>query len=288
MASTPGMDAPSELARARRLLAAHGLRARKALSQNFLVDALIARQIVDLAGVRPGDLVVEIGGGLGVLTRRLVQAGGRVVVVEKDRDLAPLLREDVASPNLEVIEADVLRVDLAALVAERAGPGERAVLVANLPYNISTEVLFRLLDARRAFRRFALMLQREVAERFASPPGSRAYGVPSVLAQVYCDIEIVLHVPPGAFEPVPKVESAFTLFDVLDAPRVPISDERRFRRVVKAAFSQRRKTVANSLKSAFGDRVPGALAAAGIDPMRRAETLTVAEFAALAEGVGGS
>ncbi len=266
------------------LLRKHGLAPRKAFGQNFLVDPGVLGEIVRIAEIGPADTVVEVGGGLGVLTRELARAAGRLVVVEKDRELAALLTKEAAAPNVSVHRADALYVDFDEILGPYDPAARKALVVANLPYNISTEMVFRLLAERRRFRRFALMLQKEVAERLASPPGSKAYGAISVLVQLWCDVEIALEVPPAAFFPEPEVSSAFVRFDVRETPRVLVEDEAAFARVVKAAFAHRRKTVANSLRSAYPEAA-GALEAAGIDPKRRAETLSLDEFARLAEGL---
>jgi len=266
------------------VLRAEGLEPKKAFGQNFLVDRSVVAQIAAIAAVRPDDVVVEIGGGLGILTgefARATEGGGALVVVEKDRDMVALLTERYAAPHVRFVRKDALYVDFAEVLADLLRDGRRAKLVANLPYNISSEMVFRLLDQRALFSEFDVMLQREVAERLAAAPGSKTYGVISVLVQLHCDVELTLKVRPGAFYPEPKVHSRFVRFTVLDAPRVDVGDERHFTAVVKAAFSLRRKTLANALKARFGDARP-ALEAAGIDPQRRAETLSITEFAALA------
>lgn len=257
----------------------HGHRVRRrALGQHFLRDAGIARAIVDLVAPTPADLVVEIGPGEGALTGELARRGGRVVALEVDRALAERLRGRWAS--VEVLEADARAWDYAALAAP---PGGRLLVVGNLPYSVSKPILVALLAARRTLAEMALMLQREVAERIAAVPGGKVYGSLSVLTQLYCDARIALRVPPGAFRPPPKVESAVVHLRVLRGPRV-VTDEARFHAVVHAAFAQRRKMLANALASGLGlpvARARRAAVAAGIDPSRRAETLSIVEFAGL-------
>ncbi|HKC61019.1 MAG TPA: 16S rRNA (adenine(1518)-N(6)/adenine(1519)-N(6))-dimethyltransferase RsmA [Myxococcales bacterium] len=254
------------------LLRRHGLRPKKEWGQNFLGDPRILGELAALAEVRPGETVVELGAGLGHLTRALAATGARVVAVERDRDLAPILRAEL--PQVEVVEADAKSFDLAA-----AARGERIVVCGNLPYHLSSPILFHLLDQRAALRRAVLLLQREVAERVAAPPGGRDYGVLSVLVQHVADARIGLRVDRRAFTPPPEVESSALVLDFLPRPRAEVRDERRFRALVKAAFAQRRKTLSNALKAIPPARE--ALERAGIDPRRRGETLSVAEFAAV-------
>lgn len=256
------------------------MRRRRALGQHFLRDPGIARAIVDVADPGPRDLVVEVGAGEGALTAELARRAGRLIALEIDPALAARLRARL--PGVEVVEADARRWAYGALARP---PGGRVLVVGNLPYSASKPILAALLAARAAIDRIVVMLQQEVAERVAAAPGSRAYGTLSVLTQLYCDVRIVLRVPPGAFRPPPKVDSAVVALTVLPGPRVPVADERRFHTVVRAAFAQRRKTVANALAGALGrpvEEVRLALAAAGVDPRRRAETLTISEFSRVA------
>jgi 16S rRNA (adenine1518-N6/adenine1519-N6)-dimethyltransferase len=253
---------------------------RRALGQHFLRDGRLARAIVDLAAPGPGDLVVEIGPGEGALTAELAGRGSRVIALEIDPELARRLRPRF--PDVEIAEADARTWDYGTLAAP---PGGRVVVVGNLPYSVSKPILMALVSARTAIDRMVLMLQREVAERVAAPPGNRVYGSLSVLTQLYCEARVALHVPPGAFRPPPKVESAVLQLTVLPGPRVPLADERWFHTVVRAAFGQRRKTLANALAAGLGVSLVtarGAATMAGIDPGRRAETLTIQEFATLA------
>jgi 16S rRNA (adenine1518-N6/adenine1519-N6)-dimethyltransferase len=253
---------------------------RRALGQHFLRDPGIARAIVDLVAPTTKDLVVEIGPGDGALTAELARRAGRLIALEIDPALVARLRQRF--PGVEVVEADARTWDYRALAAP---PGGRVLVAGNLPYSVGKPILMSLLAARTAIHEMALMLQREVAERVAAAPGSRIYGSLSVLTQLYGDVRIALRVPPGAFRPPPKVESAVLHLRVLPAARVPLADERRFASVVRAAFAQRRKTLANALAGGLGipaHRARSAAEAIGIDPGRRAETLTIPEFAALA------
>jgi len=253
---------------------------RRALGQHFLRDPGIARAIVDLLGPTPSDLVLEIGPGEGALTGELERRAGRVLALEVDAGLAGRLRPRF--PRAEIVEADARTWDYGA--AERPAGG-RVLVVGNLPYSVGKPILTALVAARTAIDLMVLMLQREVADRVAAAPGGRTYGSLSVLTQLYCDVRVELRVPPEAFRPRPKVDSAVIRLVVLSAPRVAVADERRFHVVVRAAFAQRRKMLANALAAGLGlpaEVVRAAAEGAGIAPSRRAETLTILEFAALA------
>jgi 16S rRNA (adenine1518-N6/adenine1519-N6)-dimethyltransferase len=251
-------------------------RAKKSLGQNFLADGGVAARIVGALGELREETVVEIGPGRGALTGLLVARAGRVVAVELDRELAPLLREKYAGfDNLTVVEADALEVDFAALIA----PAPRARVVANLPYYISTAILQRLLAQRACLAEMVLMLQREVVERIAAPPGGRERGYLSVLTEACAETETLFDVPPGAFRPVPQVWSSVVRLRVREHEALKGCDEALLWRLVSAGFAQRRKTIANGLKPLGAS---DALRAAEIDPNRRAETLTLEEWTRLA------
>lgn len=253
---------------------------RRALGQHFLRDPAIARAIVDLVAPTPADLVVEIGPGQGALTGELVRRAGRVLALEVDRTLLERLR--VTFPTLELLQADARAWDWSSLA--RPGGG-RALVLGNLPYSVGTTILTALVRARRAIDLMVVMLQREVAERVAAAPGSKTYGSLSVHVQLHWRVELALRVPPGAFRPPPKVESAVLRLTPLPGPRVDLADEGRFEAVVRAAFAQRRKTLANALAAGLGLPVGAtreAAASAGVDPGRRAETLNIDEFAEVA------
>ena len=266
---------------------------RRALGQHFLRDAAIARAIVDLVAPTPKDRVVEIGPGEGALTVELARRAGHVTALEVDKELAARLRAR-GIERLEVLDADARTWDYASLRPMGGVGGEsltppisngRVLVVGNLPYSVGKPILEALVTARTAIDEMALMLQREVAERLAAPPGSKIYGSLSVLTQLYCDVRLALRVGPGAFKPPPKVDSAVAHLRVRATPRVPLPDERRFHVVVRAAFGQRRKMLANALAAGLSlplDEARERAASAGIDPRRRAETLSIEEFAALA------
>lgn len=263
-------------------------RPKKALGQNFLTDRNVLARIVRLVDIAPHDRVLEVGPGRGALTSLLAEKGAQVLAVELDRELVPLLRHEFAAKgNVEIVQADILDADLPRLLQSR-WDGKWKV-AANLPYNISSQVLFKFLDNRELFSRLVLMLQKEVGERLAASPATKEYGVLSVFCGLHFNMTKAFVVKPGSFHPVPKVDSIVLQFDPLPNPRVDVGDEPFFRRVVKAAFSQRRKTLWNCLKSAeLGTDEQGllqALASSGIDPGRRGETLSLEEFAALARAI---
>lgn len=266
------------------------IHARKSLGQNFLVDENVLSRIVDIVNLCPGDRVLEIGPGKGALTALLAREAERVVAVELDKRLVSLLRDKFQhAENVEVVEGDILKTDLSRILADR-WPGKWKA-AANLPYNISSQVLFKFIDNRDLFSELVLMLQKEVGERLVAQPSCKEYGILSVFCQLYFNISRELPVRPGSFRPVPKVESLVLKFRVLESPRVDVGDETLFRAVVKGAFAQRRKTLWNCLKSAFtvlGDVELGLVfEKSGVDPRRRGETLSLEEFAVLSKVISG-
>jgi 16S rRNA (adenine1518-N6/adenine1519-N6)-dimethyltransferase len=254
-------------------------RARKRFGQNFLHDSAVIARIVRAIDPQPGDHLVEIGPGLGALTGPLLAAcGGQLEVIEIDRDLVPRLREQFAScPGFVVHQADALRFDFAQL----AGDGRPLRLAGNLPYNISTPLLFHLLGYGHAIRDMHFMLQKEVVERIVATPGSAAYGRLSVTVAARAEAHLLFTVGPGAFRPAPKVESAIVRILPRDPPYA-INDQQAFDRVVTAAFSHRRKQLANGLR---GLLEADAIARADIDPQVRPEQLAAADFARLANAL---
>jgi 16S rRNA (adenine1518-N6/adenine1519-N6)-dimethyltransferase len=268
-----------------------GVSPKKSLGQHFLIDKGIAQKIVQLASLEPEDTVVEIGPGMGVLTFLMLPLVKRLIAVEVDQEMADYLRErGEGIPSLNVMCRDALHIDFQDLAQDA---GKRLKVVANLPYNISTPVIFRLLESRDAMTHLTLMLQREVAQRINAPSGGKDYGPLSIFTQLYTSPKILMRVPPQAFYPRPKVESALVGFTILDHPRVAIGDTEFFHAVVRASFAQRRKTILNSLKNApmaLGSReeIEKVLKGVGIDPRRRAETLDLTEFKDLAEALKGS
>lgn len=264
-------------------------RARKRFGQHFLSPEW-ARRVAAAAEPSADDVFLEIGPGTGVLTRPLAERARQVVAVEIDRDLAAGL--EASRPlNVSIVVGDVLELDLDGLVREWA-PANGLRVAGNLPYNISSPILFRLIAAHRATRLLrdaTLMLQREVVERLVAEPGTREYGVLTVLVRLYASAKQVLQLPPGAFRPRPKVFSSVVHL-AFGEPRVRLTDPDRFERLVKALFAHRRKTTLNGLKAVCPDprSAPRVLEAAGIDPRRRPETLDLPELAALSELLGSA
>ncbi|NNF64917.1 MAG: 16S rRNA (adenine(1518)-N(6)/adenine(1519)-N(6))-dimethyltransferase RsmA [Acidimicrobiia bacterium] len=263
---------PAEI---RRLLDDYGLEPSKALGQNFLADPNIVERIVRTAEITEGDNVLEVGPGTGTLTHQLIETGANVVAVEFDRGLARMV-SDLFGDRATVIQEDIMKVDLDELLGER-----RWTLVANLPYNVGTSLVLDVLRHHRQVERLVVMVQREVAERLCASPGSKVYGLPSVVAGLHATSSIAFFVPPQVFIPVPDVQSA-----VVDIKRInnvdPAAD--RAVRLAESAFQQRRKMIRRSLSSASDD--PSAwIAAAGLDPTSRAERLSPADYLELARAL---
>jgi 16S rRNA (adenine1518-N6/adenine1519-N6)-dimethyltransferase len=270
-------------AEVREILTRHGLAPSRDRGQNFLVDERVAGELVELAGVAPGDSVIEVGTGLGILTRALAQRARQVLTIEVDAGLVRALRAESLLPaNAELVHADALALDWSALARERAATR----VVANLPYAISAPLLRILLDLRGQLADWSVMIQRDVADRLLAAPGSRSYSSLTVLYRLCATLRRARDLPPSLFFPVPNVRSSF----VRATPRAdaPATDAEllRIEAVVRAAFGQRRKTLANALRGAgFADPAP-ACAAAGIDPRARAESLAPESFRALASALG--
>jgi 16S rRNA (adenine1518-N6/adenine1519-N6)-dimethyltransferase len=242
------------------------------LGQNFLADANITRKIVEVAGVKAGDRVLEVGAGTGTLTRALAATGAHVVAYEIDAGLAPILEEVTSGLDVELRFADIMRADLA--VDLGSGPW---IMVGNLPYNVGTPLVLESLKTLPDIVRFVVMVQREVAERFAAAPGSRDYGLPSVISGIHAPAVIAFRVPPQVFYPAPSVDSAVVIMDRVPAP--PGAD--RAIELAAAGFNQRRKMLRRSLAEMFDD-ASGSLREAGLEPTSRAEDLAPADYLKLA------
>ena len=248
---------------------------RKRFGQNFLHDQNVIASILANLQAKPGEHWVEIGPGQGALTWPLLEKGVVLDVVELDRDLVTLLKKKFTDqPRLTVHSADALKFDFANL----AKPNEKLHIVGNLPYNISTPLLFHLLDSARLIQNMAFMLQKEVVDRICAVPGSKKYGRLSVMMQYYCRCESLFDVYPESFDPAPQVMSAIIRLIPYDQPPVVVDDFAVFNKVVLQAFSQRRKTLRNSLKTLFTEEN---LVSLGIDPNARAETISLLQFAKL-------
>jgi len=266
----------------RALLAEHGLRPSRALGQHFLADANTAERIARLAEVGPGDRVLEIGPGLGSLTLALASTGSSVLAVELDRHILPALESVVATAgDVTVEQGDALELDF----ASRLGGGPWTC-VSNLPYNIATPVVMRLLDDVPQVSRLVVMVQREVGERLAAPPGSRTYGAVSVRVAFHADARLMGTVSPTVFVPRPNVESVLVRLDRRPAPPVDVESPALMFDLVRAGFAQRRKMLRRALRPMLGGRTDEVLTAAGIDPRARAESLDLEAWAALARETG--
>jgi 16S rRNA (adenine1518-N6/adenine1519-N6)-dimethyltransferase len=262
----------------KQILDSRGLRPKKSWGQNFLADSWLLGELVAASGAATGDVVIELGAGLGHLTEALLQTGAQVIAVERDRDLAASLRASLGyETRLTVLEANAATLSIAELHLSTT-----PIVVGNLPYHLSSAILFQFLAQRRLLARMLFTLQEEFAARLEAGPGSRTYGVLSVLAQAVARVEVCFTLPAKAFHPPPKVSSAAVLLTPLPVPRAGLADDPRFARVVRGAFAQRRKTVVNSLRGAGFAEPAEALSQLGLDPMRRAETFSVEDFDRLA------
>jgi 16S rRNA (adenine1518-N6/adenine1519-N6)-dimethyltransferase len=279
----------SSIAPARELLARHGLSPKKSLGQNFLVDPRVQDRIVAAAQVRANDIVVEIGAGLGALTARLADLAGKVIAVDKDTRLVEVLRAELGNrSNIEIVLGDALEF---AFVQTAREVGQPLVVVGNLPYVITSPLLFATIEAAaggRVVDRAIFMVQKEFAQRMLAPPGSRVYGRLSVMVQQACEAEILFHVGAGAFLPAPAVTSSVLRLRPRKQPLAQVHDAPMFARLVREAFGARRKMLRRALEPAFGPCASAALAAAGIEGTRRAEELSVADFARLANALSAS
>lgn len=271
------------------LLAQHGFHFSKSKGQNFLTQAWVPQRIAEDAGVDQSCGVLEIGPGMGPLTQQLCLRAGKVVAVEVDKKLQPVLKQTLGEfDNLEIIFDDVLKQDIAALVQEKF-EGLRPKACANLPYYITSDILAALLEAK-CFESVTVMVQKEVAQRICAKPGTEAYGAFTVFCQYHAEPEILFDVPAGCFIPQPKVTSAVLHLNVRKEPVCPISDEKLFFRVVRASFANRRKTLVNGLMGAFSHLGKQALidciTSCGFPENVRGETLSIAQFSALADAIG--
>jgi 16S rRNA (adenine1518-N6/adenine1519-N6)-dimethyltransferase len=273
----------------REVLSRHGFTFSKALGQNFLVNPSVCPQMAESCGA-DGQGVLEIGPGIGVLTAELAKRARKVVSLELDRRLLPVLAETLADfGNVEIVNEDVLKADLRAILEERFA-GMEVSVCANLPYYITSPVIMRLLEERLPFRSIIVMVQKEAAERLCAPVGSREAGAVTVAVQYYARAEKLFSVSRGSFLPAPNVDSAVIRLQIRQAPAVAVTDEKKFFRMVKAAFGQRRKTALNAISAGMalqkGD-VAAALEIAGLEGNVRAEKLSMEELAALCEALPG-
>ena len=276
---------PSEINEIRTIF---GFRNSKSLGQNFLTDKNIIDRIIEGSGVGPDDLVIEIGPGIGVITREAAAVAKKVVAVEIDEDLLPVLQYTLGDlNNVEVVNQDILKTDLKALITAQDFTGKVRV-IGNLPYYITTPIIMKFLEEGIDCETITVMMQKEVADRLKAAPGKKECGAISLMVQYFADVKEIAKVPRTVFIPQPKVDSTVLRLDVLKEKPVDVEDEEHFFKVIKAGFAQRRKTVANSL-SVLGDvtrnEILEALEKAGIDPVRRGETLSLEEYAKLSEAL---
>lgn len=257
-----------------------GIHMSKKLGQNFLIKRSVVDGIVEAAQLEEGEAVLEIGPGIGTLTQGLAESNAQVTAIELDRRLLDVLAVTLASyNNVYIVQGDVLRINIPELMNHKSFK-----VVANLPYYITTPIILSLLESKLPIERLVVMIQKEVAERIVASPGSKAYGALSVAVQYYTEPAIVMEVPPNSFLPAPEVTSAVICCKLRQEPPVAVKDEKLFFRVVKGAFAQRRKTLSNTLKTVglTKEEVETILEAAYIDSSRRGETLSLDEFAAIA------
>ena len=279
------MSSPKEIIRQ------YAIKPRKRLGQSFLMEQNVIRNISAIAQVTKNDIIVEIGAGIGVLTEELAQNAAKLIAVEMDDKLVEVLKDKLLKyNNVQIYSGDILKFDFGAIARDGK---QKIKVIGNVPYNISSPVLFHLLSFRKIIDSFVLMLQKEVIQRLVACPGGKDYGVPSVILQMFAAVEKVLDVPAGCFYPRPKIESSVMKGFFLERPLVELADEEFFIRLVRDAFAQRRKMLVNNLKKSkllegLSDvDLKEALDAAGIDGQRRGETLSIEEFGYLSNILKG-
>ena len=267
------------------ILKEYDIKPNKKLGQSFLIDINVINRIADVADISGDDIVVEIGAGIGVMTEGIAKKAKRVIAVEIDRNLVLVLKDHLGGyDNVEVHSGDILKFDFNSVAKAHKS---KIKIIGNVPYNISSPLIFRLLSFRPVISDFLLMLQKEIVQRLVSVPNNKIYGVPSVILQMFATVEKIFDVPSTCFYPQPKVESSMVRGAFLEKPLVPLLDEIFFTGLVKAAFAQRRKMLINNLKNskllvdAEEEKIKELLSSAGIDGKRRGETLSVEEFGKL-------
>ena len=278
----------SDISVIRSVLEKHGFNFSKALGQNFLINPSVCPRMAEYSLADENTGVIEIGAGIGVLTAELAKIAKKVVCVELDTRLLPILDETLADfDNIEIVNADVMKTDLKALIEEKF-QGMDVVVCANLPYYITSPVITMLLESRLPIKAVTVMIQKEAADRLCTPVGSRDSGAITVCTNYYAEVKQLFNVSRGSFMPAPNVDSTVIRLDIREYPAVEVSDEKKFFRMVKAAFAQRRKTALNSISSGMGigkAQVAEALRASGLDENVRAEKLTMDELATLCENL---
>lgn len=264
----------------------YGFKFSKSLGQNFLTDKDVIDGIIDGAEINSKDMVIEIGPGIGVLTAAAAERAGKVLAVEIDSDLMKILDETLRGyDNVKIINENVMKIDLKELISKEAGVKYNNIkVIGNLPYYATTGIIMNLLESKLPVESITIMMQKEVADRIKEKPGSRTYGALSVAVQYYCEVKVVLDVPKEVFMPQPKVDSTVLRLDMRKEPPVSLISEKMFFNCIKAGFAQRRKTLLNSLTGTGFDKaeIADCLDKAGIDSKRRAETLSLQDFANIA------
>ncbi|MBY0124471.1 16S rRNA (adenine(1518)-N(6)/adenine(1519)-N(6))-dimethyltransferase RsmA [Bacillus sp. S/N-304-OC-R1] len=278
--------------RTRAILEKYGFSFKKSLGQNFLIDTNILRRIVDHAELSEESAAIEIGPGIGALTEQLAKRSKKVVAFEIDQRLLPILQETLEPyPNIKIIHEDVLKADVKGMIETELQGIKDIMVVANLPYYVTTPIIMKLLEDKLPIRGIVCMLQKEVADRISAKPGTKDYGSLSIAIQYYTEAETVMIVPKTVFIPQPNVDSAVIRLTKRDKPAVSVQDEEFFFQIIRASFAQRRKTLLNNLTSHLRDGkqkkedILAALEKAGIEPGRRGETLSIEEFARLSDSL---
>ena len=276
--------------RTKEILNKYGFSFKKSLGQNFLIDTNILKKIVSFADLTEDSGAIEIGPGIGALTEQLARTSKKVVAFEIDQRLLPILKDTLSPyPNVNIIHNDVLEADVAEVITEEFAEITDVMVVANLPYYVTTPIIMKLLEEHLPIRGIVCMLQKEVADRISARPGTKDYGSLSIAVQYYTEAETVMIVPKTVFVPQPNVDSAVIRLTKREQPAVKVTDEAFFFQVTRASFAQRRKTLLNNLTSQLPDgkqkkeEILQALSASGIDPTRRGETLSLEEFGRLSE-----
>jgi 16S rRNA (adenine1518-N6/adenine1519-N6)-dimethyltransferase len=262
----------------------YGFKFTKSLGQNFLIDDSVLLDIINGAEVNKEDFIIEIGPGVGTLTRELLKRAKRVCAIELDSDLLPILKEELKEfDNFEIVHKDALKVNFNEIIGEESS----VKVVANLPYYVTTPIIAKLLNEHYNFKSLTIMIQKEVGERIAADPNTKDYGALSTLVQYHCNTKIIRKVPPTSFIPQPKVDSIVVKLDKLPEPSVKVMDEKLFFRVIRESFNMRRKTLWNATKNLKMDMalIEEAFNKAGIDSKRRGETLSLQEFADLSNEI---
>lgn len=283
------MDRISSPKKTKEIVQKYGFKFSKSLGQNFLIDQNILDNIVEGSNISKDDYVIEVGPGIGSLTQNIAEKSKSVVAIEIDKTLIPILNDTLKDySNVEVINEDVLKLDLHKLINEKF-KGNRAKVIANLPYYVTTPIIMKFLEERVPVQSLTIMIQKEVADRMQAKPGTKDYGALSIAVQYYCNPKILLKVPPSVFIPQPKVESTVIKLDILERPKVYVENEDLFFALVKDAFGKRRKTLLNALSTGNlklnKDLLKDVLLSSGIDENRRGETLTIEEYGLLANNL---